>query len=185
MPVEIQIGYGTRVVATNRIFAQGQVTAMWLGPSETGLVEIRISGPDEDLLMEKAQDLLAAFRAIPGTIHLKQDWENRVLKVEVLVDQNRARRAGVTSEDIASSLNAFVSGGAITDYREGDAVIPVILRGVAGERDQLSNLFSINVFSSANGSSVPLTQIADIESTWEPYSIGRRNLETLLGPQAE
>jgi multidrug efflux pump subunit AcrB len=157
--------------------ARGEVKAMWLGRSETGLVEIRISGPDEDVLMAKAEHLLAAFRDIPGAIHVKQDWENRVLKMEVAVDQNRARRAGVTSGDIASTLNAFVSGSAITDYREGDAVVPVVLRGVAGERDQLSNLFAIHVFSSANGTNVPLTQIADIESVWEPYRINRRNLE--------
>jgi multidrug efflux pump subunit AcrB len=113
-------------------------------------------------------------------MHVKQDWQNRVLKVEVLVDQNRARRAGVTSGDIAGTLNAFVSGGAITDYREGDTVVPVVLRGVEGERDQLSNLSSINVFSGADGSNVPLTQIADIRSVWEPYFINRRNLERTI-----
>ena len=160
--------------------ARGEVKAMWLGPSESGLVEIRISGTNEDILMAKAEHLLAAFRAIPGTIHIKQDWQNQVLKVEVLVDQNRARRAGVTSGDIASTLNAFVSGGAITDFREGDAVIPVVLRGVEGERDQLSSLSAINVYSSANGTNVPLTQIADIKSVWEPYFINRRNLERTI-----
>ncbi len=160
--------------------ARGEVKAMWLGASETGLVEIRISGPDEDVLMARAEHLLAALRAIPGTIHAQQDWQNRVLAIEVDVDQNRARRAGVTSGDIASTLNAFVSGGTITDFRQGDAVVPVVLRGVAGERDQLSNLYAINVFSSANGTSVPLTQIADIRSRWEPYFINRRNLERTI-----
>ena len=157
--------------------ARGEVKAMWLGPSETGLVEIRITGEDERVLMDRAERLLTAFRDIPGTIHIKQDWANSVLKAEVLVDQNRARRAGVTSRDIANTLNAFVSGGTVSDYREGDAVIPIVLRGVAGERDQLSNLRAITVFSSANGTNVPLTQIAEIRSVWEPYFINRRNLE--------
>jgi multidrug efflux pump subunit AcrB len=130
--------------------------------------------------MTKAKHVLAAFRAIPGTMHVKQDWENRVPKVEVVVDQNRARRAGVTSADISAGLGAFISGGEITDYREGDAVIPVVLRGVEGERNQLSNLYSINIFSSTNGTSVPLTQIADIRSTWVPYRINRRNLERTI-----
>ena len=49
-------------------------------------------------------------------------------------NQNRARRAGVTSADIAASLGAFISGQEITDFREGDAVIPIVLRGVEGER---------------------------------------------------
>ncbi len=166
-----------RYIDTTFPQAKGEVKAMWFGDSEAGLMEIRVSGPDEDVLMTKAEELMAAFRAVPGTIHIDQDWDNRVLKLKVVVDQNRARRAGVTSADIASTLDAFVSGGTITDYREGDAVIPIQLRGVLGERDQLSSIAGINVHSSANGTSVPLDQIAEIRSVWEPYFINRRNLE--------
>jgi multidrug efflux pump len=149
--------------------ARGKPKAMWFGPTETGVVEVRLSGPDEGVLMAKAEHLLAALRAVPGTIEIEQDWENRVLKVEVVVDQSRARRADVTSRDIAGTLNAFVSGGAITDYREGDAVIPIVLRGTEAERDQLSTLLGLNVYSSATGDTVPLLQIADVRSAWEPY----------------
>lgn len=163
----------------------GKPKAMWFGPTETGVAEIRISGPDENVLRAKADQLLAAFRAIPGAIEVEQDWENKVLRVEVTVDQARARRANVTSRDIASSLNAFVSGGAITDYREGDAVIPIVLRGSEGERTQLEQLANVNVYSSATGASVPLSQIADFRSSWEPYRINRRNLERTVTVSAK
>jgi multidrug efflux pump len=165
--------------------ARGKPKAMWFGPTEAGLVEIRIIGPDERVLAAKAEHLLAALRAVPGAIEIEQDWENSVLKVEVAVDQTRARRAGVTSRDIATSLNAFVSGGAITDYREGDAVIPIVLRGTEDERDQLSTLFSLNVYSGATGDSVPLSQIAEIRSAWEPYRINRRNLQRTITVSAK
>ena len=163
----------------------GKPKAMWLGPSETGLVEFRISGRDEKVLMAKAGQLLAALRAVPGTIEIEQDWENRVLQIEVLVDQTRARRAGVTSGDIATTLNAFVSGGAITDYREGDAVIPIVLRGEEGERNQLSTLLAIDVYSRSEGTNVPLSQIAEIRSAWKPYTINRRNLERTVTVSAQ
>ena len=165
--------------------ARGKVKAMWLGPTETGLVEIRISGPDERVLMAKADQLLAAFRGVPGTLDIEQDWENPVLKVEVAVDQARARRAGVTSADIAGSLNAFVSGGRVTDYREGDAVIPLVLRGEEDERNQLSALSGLSVYSQATGLNVPLSQIADIRSVWEPYRINRRNLQRTVTVSAK
>ena len=164
---------------------RGKPKAMWFGPTEAGVVEIRISGPDEEVLRAKAEHLLQAFRAVPGTIEIEQDWENKVLKVEVVVDQTRARRAGVTSQDIASSLNAFVSGGAITDYREGDAVIPIVLRGAQEERNQLANLFELSVYSGATGASVPLSQIAEIRSVWEPYRVNRRNLERTVTVSAK
>ncbi|HYN39143.1 MAG TPA: efflux RND transporter permease subunit, partial [Rhodospirillales bacterium] len=165
--------------------AQGQVKAMWLGPNETGLVEVRISGPDERVLMAKADHLLAAFRAVPGTIDIEQDWENRVLKVEVEVDQARARRAGVTSADIAASLNAFVSGGRVTDYQQGDVVVPIVLRGQEDERNQLAKLSGLNVYSRSSGTNVPLSQIADIRGVWEPYRIERRDLQRTVTVSAK
>ena len=165
--------------------ARGKPKAMWFGATETGVLEIRLSGADEGALMAKAEHLMAALRAVPGTIDVEQDWENRVLKVNIVVDQGRARRAGVTSRDIASTLNTFVSGGAITDYREGDAVIPVVLRGSEDERNQLATLLALNVYSSATGESVPLVQIADIQSRWEPYRINRRNLERTVTVSAK
>ena len=165
--------------------ARAKPKSMWFGPSETGLVEFRISGPDEDVLMDRAEHLMAGFRAIPGTIEIEQDWENRILKAEVLVDQTRARRAGVTSGDIANTLNAFVTGNPITDYREGDAVIPVVLRGEDAERDEMAALRSLDVFSSQRGTNVPLTQIADIQGVWAPYTVNRRNLERTVTVSAK
>ena len=165
--------------------ARGKPKAMWFGPTEKGVLEVRLSGADEGVLMAKAEHLMAALRAVPGTIDVEQDWENSVLKVNVVVDQSRARRASVTSRDIATTLNTFVSGGAITDYRESDAVIPIVLRGSEDERNQLATLLALNVYSSATGESVPLVQIADIQSRWEPYRINRRNLERTVTVSAK
>ncbi len=160
--------------------ARGRVKTMWLGSSETGLVEVRISGPDSEILVEKADILQAAIRAIPGTVDIKHDWENRILKIKVEVDQARARRAGVTSSEVASSLNAFIDGTKITDYREGDTVIPIVVRGVEDERNNIYNLRGISVYSGSRGTNVPLEQIADFNPVWEFSRIKRRNQERTI-----
>ncbi len=160
--------------------ARGRVMAMWLGASEPGLAEIRISGPDADLLAQKAEHLLAGLRAMPGAVDVKQDWENKVLKVEVLVDQARARRAGVTSEEVANSLNAYIDGVTATDYREGDTTIPVVIRGLETERGNIASLQDINVYSRLRGTNVPLSQIADFKPVWEYSRIKRRNQERTI-----
>jgi multidrug efflux pump subunit AcrB len=165
--------------------AEGRVSAMWLGPTETGLVEIRLIGEDDRVLLDRAETLMAAFRAVPGTLDIRQDWANPILKVKVEVDQARARRAGVTSADIAASLNAFVSGGRITEFRDGDAAIPILLRGDRDERTQLASLFSLNVHAQATGANVPLAQIAEITGDWGPYRIARRNLERAVTVSAK
>ena len=74
------------------------------------------------------RQLVSALKAVPGTLDVRHDWENKVLKILVVVDQARARRAGITSRDVALSLEAHLDGVQATDYREGDVAIPVIFR---------------------------------------------------------
>ena len=164
---------------------RGRVKAMWLGATETGVVQIRVSGLETDTLLEKAEHLLARLRAIPGTVDVMHDWENRVVKLEVQVDQARARRAGITSQDVANSLRSYIDGVTITDYREGDTTIPVVVRGMAAERENLASLASINVYSSASGTIVPLGQIADFLGSGELSRIKRRDQQRTITVSAK
>jgi multidrug efflux pump subunit AcrB len=153
-----------------------RIKTFWLGANETGLIEVRISGPDHDKIFELSQQVEGALRDIPGTDGIYSDWENRVSKVFVDIDQPRARRAGVTSEEIANSLNAFFSGSPITDYREEDKAIPVMLRAIGAERKTLDRLRTVQVYSSTRNENLPLTQLANLRTEVMYNQIYRRNL---------
>jgi multidrug efflux pump subunit AcrB len=156
--------------------AYARIKKFWLGANETGLVEVRISGPGHGTIYELSERVMAAMRDIPGTTGIFNDWENRVTKVMVDINQPRARRAGVTSEEIANSLNAFFSGSPITDYREEDKAIPVMFRAIGAERKTLDRLRTVEVYSSTRNESVPLTQVADLKAETMYNQIYRRNL---------
>ena len=91
------------------------------------------------------------------------------------VDQPRARRAGVTSQDVAVSLQTGLSGIELTQYREGDELIPITLRSVQADRRDVNRLDGFSVFAQATGRSVPLLQVADVRVAWEPSKILRRD----------
>ena len=164
---------------------RGRVKAMWLGGTENGMVQIRLSGPDAEELYAKTAQLVDAFEAISGTLDVRQDWENQVIKLIVAVDQSRARRAGVTSREVALSLNAYIDGAQITDYREGDALIPVVIRAVESERSTVGGLRDINVYSAVRGVNIPLSQIADFDGEWEFSRISRRDQERTVTVEAK
>ncbi len=165
--------------------AYARIKKFWLGANETGLAQVRISGPDHDALYELSQRVEAAMRDIPGIDGIYNDWENRVAKMLVHIDQPRARRAGVTSEEIANSLNAFFSGNAITDYREEDKAIPVIFRAIGAERKTLDRLRTVEVYSSTLNENVPLTQVADLRVETMYNQIYRRNLLPTITVEAK
>ena len=101
------------------------------------------------------------------------------------VDQERALRAGVTSNDVAYSLRAGLSGIEMTQYREGDQLIPVTLRSVASDRQDISKLDGLSIYSQTSGRPVPLKQVADIRLTFEPGIIERRDRERTLTLKAQ
>ncbi len=152
---------------TNLPAARPDAKEMWFGGTEPGVVEIRLIGPDGDLLAEAARTIEAAFHAIPGAVGIKQDWENRTLKLIIDVDQVRAARAGVTSSDIASALSTTFSGLEISDYREGDRAIPIVLVGGQDVRTSLAGLRRIKVLSAATGEFVNLGQVARVRGEWQ------------------
>jgi multidrug efflux pump len=110
-----------------------------------------------------------------GTRNVRDDWGPRSKKLLVRINQPRARRAGVTSMDVALSLQANLSGVITTQFREEDEVIPIILRSVAADRQDIGKIESLNVFSQATGRSVPLKQVADVEVAWEASKVLRRD----------
>lgn len=164
---------------------RGRVKAMWFGPTETGEVSIRISGPGTKHLTRAAADVMTALRAVPGTLDAKQDWENYIIKARVLVDQARARRAGITSQEVANSLAAYIDGAVISNYREGDKSIPLVVRGEPTERQVLTALRNVSVFSTSSGRIVPLTQIADVRAEWVLSRIKRYNQERTITVSAK
>ena len=146
-----------------------------LGPPITSPVQVRLSGRDEDTLFDIVDAVKVQLRAIPGTKNISDDWGVRSKKLVVDVDQPRARRAGVTNQDIAISLQTALSGFETTQYREEDEIIPVTLRSSVASRTDLTKFESLNVYAQATGRSVPLSQVADIEVVWQPSKVLRRN----------
>jgi multidrug efflux pump subunit AcrB len=155
------------------------VRRMFLGSTETGLVEARISAlglpGQRDALFAAGEEVAAAFADVPYTVNLYNDFENRIIQAVVEVDPARARRAGVTNEELAASLQTVLEGSTATVLREGDEEIPISARALAAERLSADRLFTANVFSRTTGAAIPLVQIATVRPENSFGVISRRD----------
>lgn len=158
---------------------RGWTELLFLGSEPPGTVQIRLKGEDIDTLYQAGQQVLTAFAAIPGTRDLRTDWANPVLHLHVLIDQERARRAGVAPDAAARALQASFEGAAITDYREGDNIIPVVLRAGAADRATLDDLSDVRVVTSS-GTPVPLLQFAKLGGELQPWIVRRHDQERAI-----
>ena len=144
------------------------------GPGGGTPVEVRLVGPDQDVLFELADGVKTRLASLAGTRNITDDWGAQTKKLIVEIDDARARRAGITNRDIAVSLRTALSGATVTEYREGGEAIPVVLRSEVGERGDIGKLESINVYAQS-GRNVALRQVADVVLTFEPSRILRRD----------
>lgn len=138
-------------------------------------VEVRISGNQLDKLFAIVDELKRTLKSNPNLKNVTDDWGIRSKKLVVNIDQSRALRAGVSSQDIAVSLQTGMSGVELTQYREGSDIIPVTMRSEAALDNDIRKLQGLSVYAQSTGISVPLEQVADINVVWEPGKILRRD----------
>ena len=107
-----------------------------------------------------------------ANVHL--DWEEPSKVVRLNIDQERARALGVSTADLSRFLQSSLTGSPVSQYREGNELIEILLRGTLSERKELSLLPSLAV-PTDNGRSVPLSQVATLEYGFEEGIIWHRN----------
>ena len=147
-------------------------------------VVARVSGPDLDQLYSLIEPIKEKLISLDGILSVNDDWGPRSKKLLIDIDPERSRRAGVTNDDIAVSLQSGLSGIELTQLREGDTLIPITMRSIASDRQDISKLEGMTIYSQSNNQTVPLKQVADIEIAWQPALLKRRDRDRSIAVQA-
>jgi multidrug efflux pump len=138
-------------------------------------IEVRLSGGNKDYLLRLSQQLKSQLVSMPGVKGVGDDWGRQTKKFIVQVDEAKAQHLGITNSDVAQSLQSSLNGVQVAQYREGDKIIPIVLKSETIEQNGTLVPTSINVFSQNAQISVPLTQVTDVDLVWESASIRRRD----------
>jgi multidrug efflux pump len=163
--------------------ARGRVIRLENGPPVGYPVQFRVSGPEssqgaaEDGFMrlrEQAEKLASLMRANPHLVNVHLDWNELSKVIRLHIDTPQAVALGVSQQSLAQTLQSALQGQAISEFREGDQTIPIMLRGAADERSLVSRLNEISI-PTANGATVPLAQLARIDYALEDGIIWHRN----------
>lgn len=163
---------------SNHPEARFKIKRLAMGSVESGVVDLEISGPDGDRLLAFSQEVRSFLQAAPEVRDNEDDWGNKVVKVVVEIDQDRARQLGVTSEEVTGLLNTYFSGTAVSVYREGDNAIPIVLRADAYTSRSLEGLTSATF--PKNGGLVSLAQVARLKPGFDFARIRRKNQERTI-----
>jgi multidrug efflux pump subunit AcrB len=130
------------------------------GPPVEEPIQIRVSGPNLDKLRGLADETKAALRDAGG-YHVFDDLGPRMPNIQIEIDQDRANSLGVNNDQIGKATLASFSGLKATELREGDRLIPVLIRGRIEDRSEAEKIRGLYV-PIANGKSVPFESFSKV-----------------------
>jgi multidrug efflux pump subunit AcrB len=150
------------------------VKLLEVGPPVGRPVQYRVSGPELAKVQDFSQKLAGIIRSNPHLGNVVFDWMEpaRVVKVDVL--QDKARQLGVSSQDIATTLNSVLEGTPITQVRDSIYLVNVTGRATASERASIDTLRDLQL-TGLGGKSVPLGAVANLRYELEQPTIWRRS----------
>ncbi|WP_349956365.1 efflux RND transporter permease subunit [Rhizobium sp. ZPR3] len=162
------------ILANDFPSVRGKVDRLFLGPPTGWPVQLRVMGPDRQEVRHIADEVKQRFVQNPllGAIH--DDWLEPVPAMKLVIDQDRARALGVTSQRIRQMLQASMSGVTLDNYREGEETVGIVAREPEESRHLLTSVNSVYIPTDSGGF-VPLSQVAKIVPVMEQSIEWRRD----------
>ncbi len=161
-----------------------RVSPLELGPPVGWPLQYRVTGPDKDEVRKLSQQFAQLLGSDPRVRHVHFDWMEPARQVRIHVDQDEARRLGVSSRSLAAVLSASVTGSPVTQVRDDIYLVNVIARATGDQRASFETLSSLQV-PTPGGRTVPLRQFATFTEEQEFPLVWRRDRVPTLTVRAD
>ena len=163
-----------------------RLRVMEFGPTPGSKIEARITGSDPDILRSLALQIEDEFNADPGARNIRHDWRERTKELVPQFNESKARRLGISKQDLSSTLQMAFGGNTIGIIRDGTHMLPVIARLPEEERVDFESLENLNIWSPTLQTYIPIEQIIDgVKMEWIDPLILRRDRKRTLTVMAD
>ncbi|MDQ0300126.1 HAE1 family hydrophobic/amphiphilic exporter-1 [Salibacterium salarium] len=137
-------------------------------------ISVSVSGPEVDVLDELAQEVEFAVEQVPGTSNVDSTSGDGNPQIDLNVNRDQASQYGLSYQSVMSQVMTAFNGQVATEYREEGQEVDVQVIFPEHLREQLSDVRNMSL-TAANGSSVPLRAVAELNETTGPTQIDRED----------
>jgi multidrug efflux pump subunit AcrB len=159
--------------------AQIYVNKLEQGPPFNAPVEIRLYGPNLDILANKGRELRGILATIPQITNTRATLTESTPKAWINLNEEEVLKSGLTPSSIARQIQLALDGKTQGSIVEITQSLPVRVRYPLAHRESVEELENIYLTtqlpSGASDASIPLTAFGDIEIKPTRGSIPRRN----------
>ncbi|OOF28294.1 efflux RND transporter permease subunit [Salinivibrio sp. IB872] len=136
-----------------------KVWKFMLGRGGGKKIEAGFSGPDSAVLRQLAEQAKAIMLNDADLIAVQDDWRQQVPVLRPQYATTQAQRYGLTVQEISEAIAQTLTGQRVGVYREGNDLIPIVVRAPESERQQIRAIENTEVYSRQAGEYVPVSQL--------------------------
>ncbi len=153
-----------------------QVRKFILGPGEPGKIQAKFIGPDPNVLRGLASQAEQILHEDPNAFGVRNDWRERVKMIRPVLAEEQANLNGIRYRDVSAVLMQAFEGARVGVFRDGDELLPIVLRAPENQRIDVNSIQSLQIWSPAAGRMIPLRQVVSgFETVFEDEIIHRMN----------
>lgn len=145
------------------------------GPPFDAPIEMRIYGSDVDVLQQLGEQARSILVGMTDVTHTRASLAEIRPQLELQVDEEEVRLAGLDRSAIAQQLDLSLEGTAGGSILEATEELPVRVRLAAANRTGVDNLTSIDLLANDNLNAVPLSALSNVTLQPELAKITRYN----------
>lgn len=158
------------------------ISVIQTGPPAPYPIMLLVSGYDKDKVRDIASQMADRVAQDPNNTDINMDWNEKSKVLHLEFDQAKLRALGLSPQAVAQTVYTEVSGASAAQLYSGDRTIDIQLRLADTDRQDLSQIKNLPVYSA--GGYVPLEQLAKISYEAEDSLIKRKNMQPTITVQA-
>jgi multidrug efflux pump subunit AcrB len=164
--------------------ARVRVTQFLFGPPVPYPVLFRVTGGDLNEIRRIADAVRLVMEKNSHLRDVHLDWGEKTPVLHLAFDEERLHLVGLNPQSAALQLQAILQGATVSQMRSGNRTVDIQVRSPKIERDALDAIGDV-VLRNEQGRSIPLRQIAWIETRMEDAVLKRYNRELFIAVQGD
>lgn len=155
-----------------------------MGPPTGRPISIEISGTNFEELIYWTDSLQDYIEQLPveGIEGLKMDLDVGKPEIIVNIDRDKARRFGISTMEIASTIRTALFGKEISDFKVGEEEYPIQLRLKDENRYNMASLLNLRISFREEGKliQIPVSAVADITYSTTYGAVNRKDMNRVI-----
>ncbi len=146
-------------------------------------IRVTVRGPSSEILADLADEVERRLSVVDGLQDVRSEARRGEQEVRVVVDRDRARQYGLSSQQVGQTVSAALRGQPLRRFRTATGEVEMRLLFQEADRQTVDQLRTLSL-QDATGRPVPLAALARLETARGPRSIERENRTTTVGVTA-